>query len=337
MSPTGLPSLRAGDRLPFLDIAKVLLIASFLVAHACACSLHEAVYWNTGGFVLLSGYLAGLLLDRKPVRPLGCLLKFLKLNGWIAVYVLLCLAVYSQGRKAQPFVTMVATYGSVLEAIALFYLLLPVLKLSARPYRLALAVWLASLAASFLAAACPEPGLAVRLLLTGEAGPSPATAYPLLGFAGMGFLGFAFAGFSRGRRLAVPAGVACLALYGVLFAGGLGLSLERFPPLAFYNALCLAVFALLLEAARRLEPVVASGWPGRFVTLSAKYAVVTFVLHGPLYAVLHKLFPSLAAARGSGPALAAAVLTALAVLAGLCPVYARTFERLPPAWQRRIL
>jgi hypothetical protein len=343
-SETG-PDQANDTRLLYIDIAKTILIYSFLVAHSFRYSLYHAVYWNTGCFVILSGYIIGKFKVGKPLSVSSFLTKAFKINLWIFIYILSIWILHYFRRVEHPFLSSISVYSSVLEFIAIFYLLLPILSTSSRPGRLAFWMFISILAANYIAMLTNGiwPGHydgTIKLLIMGSDYSADLTYYPLLSFANLGFLGLLYAKIEEKQKNILPISITITALlYIVMYlneATHTGIMTERFPPLVFYSLLSLSIFSLIIEISKAIEDKFLKHDLGRYFIFCAKYSVAIFVFHDPLISIVHKFFPDIFAVQNYFKALLISIVFSLGVVVLLCLIFLLSFEKMPRAWQKKL-
>ena len=277
------------ERYIHLDIVKCILIFSFILAHFFPYSLTE-VYWNTGGFVLMSGYITGILLPRRPLSFTYGTVKFLKINLWVFVFFLLDYT-YHLIWKADSAVNTLDM--SVLEYIALFYLIVPLLGLTKYKRLVSSIVILIIIFINYIvfniniSSNSTIPHI-INILFIGD-----KYGYPLLSFVNIGILGFLYGLVENTipfRKLVMTlVVVVCSSIYWLDKVAVISIWTDRNPPLFFYIIFSLAVFSLLLDGSRVLSKLTLNPFVKKIITNNAKYSIIIFVIHRPAIVLMDKL------------------------------------------------
>lgn len=333
------------ERYLHLDIAKFIMVFSFMLAHFFPHSFGGVLQWNTAGFVLMSGYITGLLLPVKPLSFAYGIEKFLKINMWMLIYLLLMYTTYDFAGMADSAFAEATLYMSVLEYIALFYLLMPFFGFIKAKNLVALALILLFIIVNYVAA---RTGMAhdtriatiTNLLLIGGSLPYPH--YPLLSFVNIGILGFLFSVVETSLPFRKPITTFIVIVFGILYflnaSGIISFMPSRHPPLIFYIVFSLAMFSIILDGSRRVGESISNAFVSKMITDTARYSIVIFVVHGPVFFILRRL--NIHQAVMSGNYLADLILSVALVLFinfAFCFIIKNTLGRLPPRIIRNLL
>lgn len=287
--------LQQKERYFYIDIVKFVLIFTFMLSHFFPHNLGVVVYWNTGGFVLLSGYISGILLPNKPLDFAYGAVKFLKINLWLVLYFLLIYIMCTLVGRSDVVFRMTTGNMSVLEYIALFYLLLPFMGLvkykrfaSVVVITIIIVTNYVVLNINFLKSSTIVH--IINLLLVG--GESPYYHYPLLSFVNIGVLGFFYSMIENSIPFRKLVMILLLFSFGIIYGlnqfAFISVWVGRFPPLLFYIIFSLAVLSNLLDGSRMLSKLISNPFLKKLITNSAKYSLIIFVIHHPAIIILKK-------------------------------------------------
>lgn len=287
-----------------LDIVKFILVFSFMLSHFYPPALGTlGVYWNTGGFILMSGYITGILLPSRPLTFKYGMIKFLKINLWIVLYFLLVFIICaftgeinSVDQITRYYISVVEySYMSVLEYIALFYLFIPLLSLFTHKTLVSLFVILTTIIFNYALVytnILQDSQIAniIRLLFIGN---SSLYIYPLLSFMNIGIIGFYYSMVENiiplRKFIMIIVIVICILVYGLNEAAIINISTDRYPPLLFYIIFSLAVFSILLDGSLVISKFITNSFVMKIITNSAKYSIIIFVIYQPVIMIINKL------------------------------------------------
>ncbi len=316
-----------------------------MLAHFFPHGFGGGLQWNTAGFVLMSGYITGILLPIKPFSFAYGAGKFLKINVWILIYLSLVYITYACAGKADQAFANATLYMSVLEYIALFYLLVPFLGLVKHKKFVSLVIISIIIVIDyFIVRLDMSPGITVpgiiNLLLIGGSNPYPH--FPLLSFVNIGIIGFLFSVTEDSIPFKKPITIIIAILIGIISylneTGVTSLGPSRHPPLFLYIVISLSIFSLILDVSRMLGKSLSNTFVLKLITDTARYSIVIFVIHSPVFTILNMLNIHQAVMIGTYlPDLVASVVLVVIFNIIFCYTINNTIGRLPPGIRRILL
>lgn len=325
---------QSSNRYMHLDIVKFILVLSFMLAHFFPHHLGATIYWNTAGFVLMSGYMTGMLLPTKPLSFSYGTVKFLKINLWLSIYILSIYSMYAIAGRAGDAYATITPYTSVLEYIALFYLLVPFIGIKKCHRLMAPVVFLVILSANYIAFNMSQNAsttFIIKLLFIG--GQSPFCYYPILGFINIGILGFIFSTIEEEipfRKYVMSLFmISSLAVYYFNENTLISIWTGRQPPLLFYIIFSLSVFSVLLDLSRLINRSLSNLLIIKLVSNTAKYSIIIFVLHHPIFIILKYLNIKALMSGSYFTDLAESIIIVITINIVLCYSIGKFIKRLP--------
>lgn len=338
-------TINAQERLLYLDVVKIVMVFSFIISHVASFSMHYSIYWNTGCFILFSGYLSGKTINRKHVRFSHGLQRCMRLLLSGVLYLFIMIAIDVAGHSTKPIYSGLreaSLYISIFVYIGLFYLVLPCLSSCKNKTSMALTVFAVITTAGYMSVFLPHRSLPeiVRLFFYGNS--YSLHHYPILSFLSLGFLGFAYAHFeSKFRWLsfsAFPIIILCYAIILLVRRHIFVVEIERAPMLLFYSIFSLAVFAGLIVGSRVVTPLISTHKRMVvFITNSSRYTLWFFLLHQPLAMAAKHFFSFENHSRGMAIDAPVAVLSAFLLFMILYFLIDHTIARIPYPVKRFIL